>query len=97
MSSITDPILRLTTFSYDAVSGFLTRIQDSAGRITSISVNSAGNLNQITSPELCILSLVYDGSSRPVAVINPLGDRTSYSFDSSNRVSASRPWDRYRP
>ena len=78
---------RRTTLLYNSTGGKVSAIQDPFGRITTYSVNSGGNLVQVTSPELCISSLVYDGSNRPIAWINPLGDRTSYSFDSSNRVT----------
>jgi len=89
VSSVSDPFARRTTFSYDATSGKITSILDPFGRRTTFTVNSSGNLVQITSPELCFTSLVYDGSNRPIAWINPLGDRTSYSFDSNNRVTTA--------
>ena len=84
-NQITDPFNRTTTLAYNS-SGKLSAIQDPTGRITSFTVNSSGNLAQITTPELCVYSLVYDGSNRATAWINPLGDRTSYSFDASSRV-----------
>jgi YD repeat-containing protein len=57
VQSITDPYLRKTSLSYDPVSGMITSIQDPVGRITTVSVNSAGNLNQVITPELCMSSL----------------------------------------
>ncbi len=50
-------------------------------------MNSSGNLVQVTSPELCIVSLVYDSSNRATAWINPMADRTSYQYDGSNRLT----------
>ena len=89
VSSVSDPFSRRTTFTYNATSGKISSILDSYGRYTTFTVNSSGNLVQITSPELCITSLVYDGSNRPIAWINPLGDRTSYSFGSMNRITTA--------
>ena len=86
VTQVTDPFGRVGSLTYDATSGKISSFQDPFGRITTYSVNSAGNLVQITSPELCIYSIVYDGLNRPIASINPLGDRTSYNFDSSSRV-----------
>ena len=88
VSVVTDPFLRATTFTYNATTGKIAGIQDPFGRNTGLVVNSSGNLAQITSPELCIVSLVYDLSNRPICWINPLGDRTSYAYDGSNRVTA---------
>ncbi len=88
VSTISDPVGRSTTLSYSATSNKITSIQDSFGRRTSFSVNSAGNLNQIISPELCVVSVLYDSSNRPIAWTNPVGDITSYGFDSSNRMTS---------
>ncbi len=85
---ITDPLNRSTTLSYSATYGKISSITDPFGRTTTYTVNSSGNLVQITSPELCIYSLTYDSLNRVNAWINPIGDTTSYSYDSSNRVVA---------
>jgi len=87
VSAITDPYARRTTLTYAPTGGKISAIQDSFGRQTTISVNSSGNLVQVTTPELCITSLVYGSSNRPIVWINPLGDRTSYAFDSNNRLT----------
>ena len=86
VSSVADPFTRRTTFNYSGSSGKITGILDPFGRITSFSVNSSGNLAQVTSPELCLSSLVYDSSNRAIAWINPLADRTSYSYNASNQL-----------
>ena len=88
VTSIADPFLRLNTFTYNATSGKINGIQDSFGRITTFLVNSSSNLVQVTTPELCITSLVYDASNRLVGWVNPIGGRTSYTYDSSSRVTS---------
>ena len=81
VSSITDPFARLTSFAYNGTSGKISSIKDFAGRLTSFTVNSAGNLTSVISPELCVTSLVYDGSNRAVAWINPLGETIIYAYE----------------
>ena len=89
VSFVTDPVGRATTLSYDATSGKIKSIQDSFGRLTSLTVNASGDLAQIISPELCIVSMVYDTSHRMKAWINPIGDRTSFSYGTSQLVLTS--------
>ena len=77
--------------AYDPVSGMITSIQDSFGRLTTISVNGSGDLSQIMTPDLCISSLVYDGSHQMIGLINPLGDRTTYSYLTGAVVRTQSP------
>jgi hypothetical protein len=35
----------------------------------------------MTTPELCVTSLIYDGSNRLSACVEPSGSRTSYAYD----------------
>ena len=89
VSFVTDPITRRTTLSYDATSGKISSIQDPLGRRTTLTVNGSGDLVQVLSPELCVTSMVYDSSHRMLAWINPLGDRTSFAYGSSQLVLTS--------
>ena len=86
--SIIGPLGRRTSFAYNS-SSYMTRIQDPGGRITSVTVNASGDLARITSPQLCITTLIYDGSHHLVGWVNPLGDRTSFTYASgTSSVSA---------
>jgi YD repeat-containing protein len=82
---VTDPFNRRTTYTYTGAVPFqLRRIQDPAGRITTFTVNAvSGNLSRVITPDLAIVSLAYDGSSRLKAYIDQLGRRTSYGYDSN--------------
>ena len=91
VSSITDPILRATTLTYNATSGKLSSILDPFGRLTTITVNSSGDLVQILSPELCLTSMVYDTNHLMLAWINPLGDRTSFTYGSGSQLVVTSP------
>lgn len=86
---VTDPVGRATTLSYNATSGKISSIQDSFGRLTTISVNSSGDLVQVLSPELCVTSMVYNSNHQMTAWINPLGDRTSFAYGTSELVLTS--------
>ena len=86
--SIIGPLGRRTSFAYNS-SSYMTRIQDPGGRITSVTVNASGDLARITSPQLCITTLIYDGSHHLLGWVNPLGDRTSFTYASgTGSVSA---------
>ncbi len=89
VSFITDPMTRRTTLTYDATSGKITSILDPFGRATTITVNGSGDLVQVLSPELCVTSMVYDSGHRMTAWINPLGDRTSFAYGTSQLVLTS--------
>ncbi len=80
---------RRTTLTYDATSGKITSILDPFGRATTITVNGSGDLVQVLSPELCVTSMVYDSGHRMTAWINPLGDRTSFAYGTSQLVLTS--------
>ena len=89
VSSVLDPVGRLTTFGYNATSGNLSSIQDPFGRLTTFTVNSAGDLVQVMTPELCISRMTYNSSHNLLAWINPLGDRTSFAYASTSLVVES--------
>ena len=88
VSFVTDPLTRRTTLSYDATSSKINCIQDPFGRRTTITVNGSGDLAQVISPELCI-TRGHHGSHRMTSWINPLGDRTSFTYLPSGLVITS--------
>ena len=89
VSSVTDPILRLTTLAYDGA-GKLSSILDPFGRRTTITVNG-GDLVQFLSPELCLTSMVYNTNHLMLAWINPLGDRTTFAGGEGNQLVVTSP------
>ena len=93
LQAIQGPLNRRTSFAYNG-SGYMTRIQDPGGRITSLTVNANQNLTRITSPELCVTSFSYNSPNQLRAMINPLGERTSFiSFTSgtSSGIAIQQP------
>ena len=76
---IIDPASRRTTFNYD--SGNIRRMQDSFGRITTLTVDGSSRLTQVITPELCTTAFrYYDADDRLKALISPDGLRTSFAY-----------------
>ena len=82
---IDGPLGRRTSLTYDS-SNNIRRIQDASGRITSLTVNTNNDLVRVVTPQLCTTSLVYN-SHELTAWINPLGNRTTYLYDSTSTTS----------
>ena len=86
-TAIIDPFLRRTSFSWDsAMLSNLRRVTDSGGRITTFSINATtSTLRRVVTPELCITSMNYDSNGLLLQWIDPLGNRTSYTYNSRAR------------
>jgi len=83
ISYLADPFDRRTTFAYSATPTMIQGIQeitDAYGRPTTFEVNGSGDLVRMTSPELCVTSLVYDVNHRLIAYVDPAGRRVSYTY-----------------
>jgi hypothetical protein len=84
---VTSPVNTRLTFSYNAGTGAIRRVQDSGGRITTFSVNILGDLARITTPDLSITTIAYDGSTHRIRRWqNPGADINSFLYDSSGRL-----------
>ena len=60
---------------------------DTAGRITSFTVDGSGNLTKKVCPELCTMQFRYDGSHQMTASIDATGVRYSYAYDTVRRIT----------
>ena len=83
MAQIVDPFGRSTTFSYTAWGFYVT---DSAGRQSSFTIDSSGNLTSVMTPEGCTTQLVYDSQNLLTEWHNPNGDVTRYAYDCCRRL-----------
>jgi YD repeat-containing protein len=88
VTGIIGPVGPRTTIAYSATTGKMRRVQDSGGRITSLSFSSTlGDLTRITAPDLSITTIAYDGSTHRLRRWqNPGGDIASFTYDSSGRL-----------
>ena len=90
--SITDPFGRVTTFAYAA--GLLAGVTDNAGRVTSISRDSAGRIAAITAPDpddggpdvAPVTGLTWDAGGRVATITDPAGSVTTLSYDVAGRL-----------
>jgi YD repeat-containing protein len=86
VTKIEDPLGLRTSVAYDG-SNRIKRVEDSAARFTSYTVNGSGDLTQVTSPDLCLTEMRYDSVHRLKAWIDPVGNRTSFSYDDQTAVA----------
>ena len=56
-----------------------------------MTVNANTDLSRIISPELCTTTFVYNGSHQLCAWVNPLGDRTSFIYQSGSVFAVQQP------
>ncbi len=89
LTHITNHRNQRTTFTYDG-SGYIRRIQDMAGRITTYTIEG-GDLTKQTSSEGCVTELKYDVNGRLTTHIDPDGLRTTYSYDGIGRATEVQP------
>ena len=83
--AITNPASLVTTLQY--ASSKLSAIIDADARRTTLTVSS-NQLTKITSPELCETQFSYVAAPGNLnARVSPAGNRTTYSYDGSNRVT----------
>ena len=88
--SISDPVGRMTIFSY--VGEWLRSITDPAGRRTRFEHDAVGNLIRISDPDGTSRSFEYDSRHRLIAQTSKRGFRTTYTFDFAGRnVGVRRP------
>src|SRR5439155_750858 len=74
--TVTDPFGRRTSFTYGSPGGRATRVQDVAGRITSLTVDANSDLVRVTAPDLGRTTLLYQTGHLLKVWVSPAGDRT---------------------
>ena len=62
-----------------------------------MTVNANTDLSRIISPELCTTTFVYNGSHQLCAWVNPLGDRTSFIYQSGSVFAVQQPLGQRTP
>ncbi len=82
-TSITDPLGRTTSYSYDA-NGNLTRVTDPMGLQNTMSYDPDGQLTAITDPQGNTTHYSYAQGDQ-VSATDPLGHETRASFDAAGR------------
>jgi RHS repeat-associated protein len=89
LSTITDPVGRVTTLAYDS-SGKLATVTDPAGRVTTVTVDSSGNLTGITDPDSASVAYGYSTPSnhRITTEVSPNASTATVTYDSFGRTQS---------
>jgi RHS repeat-associated protein len=89
VTSATDRIGQTNAFEYDPVFHKVTRITDSAGRVTRFSYDSAGNMLSATDPLNQTTTFTYDGYGQMTSQTDPLGHTRHMEYDAYGNVTAT--------
>lgn len=84
LASVTDPLGRTTTYSYDA-RGDLTATTSPLGGVTSSTYDAAHRVLTSTTPEGEVTSYTYDTAGRLLTTTDPLGGVTTNVYDAAGR------------
>ena len=93
LQSVTDPLGRVTTYSYDAFgnANSIVQLSGTSSAVTTTAVYDPTNsFNQITSstdPLNHTTNFAYDATGNLVTVTNPLGQQTTFAYDSQGQVT----------
>ena len=87
VSKVRDPLNLPITLTYGT--NGLTAIQDTMGRVTSVTVDASRRLTAITDPDNVSTAFGYDGSLRLNAITNRRGHVTTLGYDSQSGKLAS--------
>jgi RHS repeat-associated protein len=93
LQSVTDPLGRVTTYSYDAFGNATSTVQLSgtSSAVTTTAVYDPTNsFNQITSstdPLNHTTNFAYDATGNLVTVTNPLGQQTTFAYNSQGQIT----------
>ncbi|MEM9388515.1 MAG: hypothetical protein AAGA68_25965, partial [Pseudomonadota bacterium] len=87
LTSITDPVGRVTTLAYTG--GLLTSTTDPAGRTTAFAHDAEGNLTRVTFPDNSNRQFAYDTRHLMVAQTDQRDFTTTYSYNEVGQVVSS--------
>ncbi|MDP3512123.1 MAG: IPT/TIG domain-containing protein, partial [Sulfuritalea sp.] len=80
-TTVTDPLGRKTEYRFNG-QGYVTRVTDALGRVTSQTLNPVTNLvESITDPVGRVTRYGYDGKGKVTQVTDPLGNITKIEYD----------------
>ncbi|WP_299971467.1 RHS repeat-associated core domain-containing protein [uncultured Roseobacter sp.] len=85
--SMTDEAGLQTTLSYE--NGYLTSVEDPAGRVTSFAVNEAGNLTEIADPDSSSRTWGYDSDHLMTSEVDKRGNTETTTYDFAGRAESA--------
>jgi YD repeat-containing protein len=84
--SETGPLLRTTTYGYDA-RGQLTRVTDPNANTTFYVYGPRGQQTKTTDAESGVIDFTYDADLRVTSLRDPVGNTTTWAYDSAGRIA----------
>lgn len=85
-SSVTDPMMNSTIYSYDS-RNLLTGITDAKGNITDYEYDANGNIRLIKNSLNQAVTLTYNSEDRLDSRIEPLGQKTTLQYDANGNIT----------
>lgn len=85
-SSVTDPMLNSTIYSYDS-RNLLTGLTDAKGNITNYEYDANGNLTLITNSLNQAVTLSYNSEDQIDSRIEPSGQKTTIQYDANGNIT----------
>jgi RHS repeat-associated protein len=76
------------TTEYDTI-GNVTKLTDTAGRVTTFEYDNANRLVKVTDPALQTTQYEYNARSNVTAVVDAIGQRYTFDYDALGRATAS--------
>jgi RHS repeat-associated protein len=87
LTSVTDPLNRTTSFSYDGM-GRKTSMTDANGRQTTYHYDLRGHLTETDYPDGTSTVDTYDGVGRRIASRDQMHDTTQYGYDAEGQLTS---------
>lgn len=87
ITSVTDPLSNVTSYSYDPV-GNLKTVTDGNNHTVSYGYNAAKDLLAVTAPDLSVTSYSYDPVGNLESRTNAENHTTTYAYDGANRLAS---------
>ncbi|MBC7369573.1 MAG: RHS repeat protein [Undibacterium sp.] len=88
MTAMTDPLGRVTRFTFDDEHHRLTQT-DALGRLTKWTYDDDGNVTKVVAPDGAVTKSTYDDAKRLTATTDAAGNTTRYVFDANGRLTAT--------
>lgn len=84
LASVTDPLGRKTTFTYDATGRQLTKLTDPAGKSIQYSYNTLNQMTRMTDRDGRYFTFQYSAQRVPVAILDSSGNTVASATNTSN-------------
>ena len=85
--TLTDPLNRTTSYTYDPVFGYVTSITDPENNVTTFTYDDRGNMEEMLLPSGGLYEYTYDPNGLLASETDPNGATVEYDYDSFGHLS----------